>query len=90
MTLNPKDGVAPGEYKVTVVKYATVLPVVEDDPGLHPEENARQKAIRLREAAKSKDAIKAVTPDKYLSPARSGLTASIGAKGDKNLRFDLK
>ena len=48
MTLNPKDGVAPGEYKVTVVKYENAPPAVEDDPGLNPEENARQKGIRSR------------------------------------------
>ena len=87
MTLNPQDGVAPGEYKVTVAKIASAPPT--DDAASSGDENSRQKALRMREASRSKDSLKSLIPDKYASPARSGLTASIGAKGDKNLKFEL-
>ena len=89
MTLNPQDGVAPGEYKVTVAKIASAPPTENDDTAPNEEENSRQKALRMREASRSKDSLKSLIPDKYASPARSGLTASIGAKGDKNLKFEL-
>jgi hypothetical protein len=57
-TLNYKDGVAPGEYKVIISKYNELM--------------------------------ESTIPEKYARPTESGFTASVPAKGVKDLRFDLK
>jgi hypothetical protein len=61
MTLNPKDGAAPGKYKVAIAKY--------DD---------KNKSLTL------------LIPRKYTIPTQSGLTATVPAKGVKDLKFELE
>ena len=90
MTLNPKDGVAPGEYNVTVAKNANdASPSADDSDASFDDPDGRAAALRMREKADAKNSLRSLLPDKYASPTQSGLTATIGAKGEKNLEFRL-
>jgi len=90
MTLNPKDGVAPGEYNVTVVKNVNdASPSADDSDEGIDDPDGRAAALRMQERARSKDSLRSLLPNKYGSPAQSGLKADIGAKGEKNLEFRL-
>ena len=75
-TLKPEDGIGPGNYKVTIIKfeeYGDLPPKVMDDYGdmvqpVRPQKN--------------------VLPKKYENPATSGLTVTID-KGKKTENFEL-
>lgn len=80
MTLQTNDGLYPGEYKVVVSKITRVPSVPEE------------------QAAKLAEAGKAVPPDKetehapkvYTDPETTPLTVTIGSKGEKELKIELK
>ncbi|MDR2441444.1 MAG: hypothetical protein LBE12_18950 [Planctomycetaceae bacterium] len=77
-TLSPQDGVMPGEFIVTVVKYEKYGPPPakkvdesgEDITPPHPEKN--------------------VLPSKYESRESSDIKIMIPAAGDKNIKIELK
>jgi hypothetical protein len=77
-TLSPQDGVTPGEFIVTVVKYEKYGPAPkkvvdasgEDVTPPHPEKN--------------------VLPQKYESRELSDIKVTIPATGDKNIKIELK
>lgn len=78
-TLQPNDGIFPGEYKVVVrkleIKYLT------DD-----EYNAALAAGNPPSGPESKDLL----PKKYIEVDTTPLSVSIGEKGDKNIVLDLE
>jgi hypothetical protein len=77
-TLSPQDGVTPGEFIVTVVKYEKygtppakkVDESGEDITPPHPEKN--------------------VLPPKYESRESSDIKVTVPAAGDKNIKIELK
>ncbi|MDR2706045.1 MAG: Ig-like domain-containing protein [Planctomycetaceae bacterium] len=77
-TLSPQDGVTPGEFIVTVVKYEkfgqppkkVVNDAGEDITPPHPEKN--------------------ILPSKYESRESSDIKVTIPATGDKNIKIELK
>jgi hypothetical protein len=77
-TLNSGDGVAPGEYKVTITKFSDTK---------IKETNSAEEYVR--ESSKSKDNVKSLIPEKYGTFGHSGLTATIPQKGIKTLKFEL-
>jgi len=88
-TLNSKDGALPGEYKVSIMKLSAT-PVAETEFSDVENAAAREKAKMMKEAASAKDNEKPLIPMKYASPNASGLTASVPAKGVKDLKFELE
>ena len=82
MTLNPNDGIAPGEYVVTVMK--SELP-----PPLDPE--IMQKMMDgLIPPAPPETAIKHLVNPKYADAKTSGINVTIGSKGDKKIELRLE
>jgi hypothetical protein len=77
-TLNFGDGVAPGEYKVTITKFS--------EPKIK-ETNSEEEYIK--ESSKAKDEVKSLIPEKYGTFGHSGLTATVPKKGIKTLKFEL-
>lgn len=75
-TLHPNDGVAPGEYKVTVTK-------------IHSEEQRDKDGKSLGPGSQSPAAVKHLVPAKYASPNTSGLVVTIGDKGKTDIVFEL-
>lgn len=77
-TLKPQDGVTPGKFTVTVVKYEKYGPAPEkviDENGddvtpAHPERN--------------------ILPEGYADKHTSGLEVAIPAGGDKNIQIKLE
>ncbi|REJ71819.1 MAG: carboxypeptidase regulatory-like domain-containing protein [Planctomycetota bacterium] len=72
------EGAMPGDYAVTVTKTAGA--------------GGEMSAEDLTGATKPDDAMeagKSELPEKYADAATSGLTASVGADGAKNLKFEL-
>ncbi len=85
-TLITNDGAFPDTYKVAVTKNSKpTLEVPEAKEG----ETLKEKTARMRTATRSKDSIKSLLPDKYSSPALSGLTVTIPKKGDKNIKLEI-
>lgn len=82
MTLNPEDGVQPGDYIVTVAK--TKRPPKFD-------EEAGRKFMRGEgpPPPPSSGKIEHEISPKYFSKETSGLKITIGPKGDKNIKLDL-
>ncbi|MDR2441189.1 MAG: hypothetical protein LBE12_17650 [Planctomycetaceae bacterium] len=80
MTLQPKDGVYLGEYKVTVSKTIAI-------PKVTPEQE--QKLIQQGKPIPEPD-IKELVPLLYTDVATTPLTTTIGVKGEKNLTIELK
>ncbi|MDR1140192.1 MAG: carboxypeptidase-like regulatory domain-containing protein [Planctomycetaceae bacterium] len=77
-TLNSRDGVAPGEYKVTITKLSETT---------IKETNSKEEF--MRESSKAKDDVKSLIPEKYGMFGHSGLTATVPQKGIKTLKFEL-
>ena len=76
-TLNPQDGIAPGEYVVTVSKkefYGPELPPQKDEFGEMYNPQRPQKNT---------------LPDQYASAERTPLTVTIPSGGNKNLEINL-
>jgi hypothetical protein len=80
MTLQPKDGVYLGEYKVIVSKTIAI-------PKVTPEQE--QKLIQQGKPVPEPD-IKELVPLIYTDVATTPITVTIGAKGEKNLTIKLK
>lgn len=80
-TLKPQDGVAAGGYQVTVEKTTTVVPGAVSMP---PDEFG---AFPL---GADPSAAKPLIPEKYFSPATSGLSAEIKASGRNEFAFAIK
>ncbi|MDO4588022.1 MAG: carboxypeptidase-like regulatory domain-containing protein [Planctomycetia bacterium] len=76
MTLNPEDGVYPGEYVVTVIKVKR--PDVE---GKTLSELVNQPRETIPQY---------LVPEKYTDKEQSDLRFTISSKGEKELRIDLK
>ncbi|MDD3469866.1 MAG: hypothetical protein PHE53_07795 [Thermoguttaceae bacterium] len=78
MTLNPGDGVYPGEYYVTVTKT-----VIEGEaPVIDPNDKASKKAVDTRTVTEC-------LPMVYADITTSGLDQTIAADGNKNIEFKL-
>lgn len=80
-TLNPEDGIYPGEYTVTVQKFILLGP----EPTEEQIREASDKSIDLpfRE-------MKSMIPVKYGKAETSGLKITIPATGDKNIEIALE
>ncbi len=78
MTLNPGDGVYPGEYYVTITKE-----VIEGEaPVIDPNDKASKKAVDTRTVTEH-------LPSVYADMTTSGLDQVISADGNKNIEFKL-
>ncbi|MGL6194781.1 MAG: carboxypeptidase-like regulatory domain-containing protein [Thermoguttaceae bacterium] len=88
-TLVSNDGVMPGEYVVSIMKYSE--PDVDAAENAPPVEAGQfdEKSAGLSARSKAKNDMQMLIPERYSNPATSGLTASISKKGEKDLKFDL-
>lgn len=79
-TLQPNDGLYPGEYKVMVNK-------ILYEPTVSPDE-----AKRLNEQGKQvpPDKETELAPKPYTSPTTTPMIVTIGPKGEKDLKIELK
>jgi hypothetical protein len=77
-TLNSGDGVASGEYKVTITKLSDTK---------IKETNSKEEY--MKESSKAKNEVKSLIPEKYGMFGHSGLTATVPQKGIKTLKFEL-
>jgi hypothetical protein len=77
-TLEPQDGVYPGEYQVIVMKKidSTINTHEDIDAGKAPSKTG-------------KDNIKYIVPKKYENPETSGLSVTIGSKGDESIVLEV-
>jgi hypothetical protein len=80
MTLQPKDGVYHGEYKITVSK---TIPI----PKVTPEQEA--KLIQQGKPVPEPD-VQELVPLIFTDEATTPLTAIITPKGERNLKIELK
>ena len=78
-TLNSGDGIAPGEYHVSISKYVVQNPMT----------NEEINDYIMKHDVSPEIISKSVIPDKYADFQKSGLTATIPEKGIKNLEFKL-
>ena len=83
MTLNPNDGIEPGDYIVTVSKLKK--------PPKVDEESARKfmRGEGPPPPPPSSYKLEHEISDKYDSPKTSGLKITIGSKGDKDIKLEL-
>ena len=79
-TLTAGDGVMPGKYQVAISK-------TEVEGGMSEEESL---AYAEKHGAPPTVTVKELLPEKYKSPATSGLTAEVTAGGKNEFTFDLK
>jgi len=82
MTLNPNDGIEPGDYIVTVTKLEPPPPISDEDAA----RALRGEGVAGRLPAMTLNYL--ISP-KYHSRDTSGLTYTIDRKGDKNIKFEL-
>ena len=84
MTLNPNDGVAPGDYIVTVSKMKSQQP--------KSDEEAMRKFLHGEgpPPAEGPAVFEHEIPPGYASTETSGLKYTIGPKGDRNIVIELK
>jgi hypothetical protein len=78
MTLNPRDGIYPGEYVITVTK-------IEHRGEMREEEKAGSRELIIHD---SREIIEHL-PTKYAEPDTSDLKITIPEKGNKNIVIDL-
>lgn len=78
-TLNPGDGIAPGEYLVSIRKYVIQNPMTDEEIN----------AYTIKHDIPPEIISKSVIPDKYGNLEKSGLTATIPEKGATDLSFSL-
>lgn len=81
MTLNPGDGIAPGDYVVTVVK--------SERPAPPDEETARKMMSGLIPPPPLEKTVKHLINPKYAGEKTSDVTVTIGPKGDKKIEIRL-
>ena len=82
MTLNPGDGIEPGEYVVTVLKTERPPPV--------DEETLRKAMSGLIPPPPQDKTIKHLINLKYADAKTSGINVTIGPKGNKSLEIRLE
>jgi hypothetical protein len=80
-TLNPNDGIFPGDYVITVSKSEIVGKTYSD---------AEIEDIIQKTGEGPRIETKQVVPDKYLSAETSGLSASIPSGGNNSISLELK
>lgn len=83
-TLKSNDGIAPGEYRVSVTKVRQEKS--DPDAGIKALSGQEQRSVTSLELPKQIHEI----PEKYASPDTSQLTVSIGTKGNSNIILQLK
>jgi hypothetical protein len=76
-TFPPDLGAVPGDYKVAVSKQSVVV-IPEPPPGMHAEDMPRPPKP------------KALIPDKFANPEKSGLTTNIPEAGKTDIQIELK
>jgi hypothetical protein len=76
-TLQPGDGVFPGEYQVAIAKSIVLNPMTEEEKMAYVDQHGVPAEIKTQKAI----------PDKYFSATTSGLTISISEKGTKEIKF---
>lgn len=87
---NTYDGAMVGSHKVGVSK-TTNSGKADDDGGANPTSgNAQQMASRMGGMATSAVKVTYVVPQKFGSPATSGLSLDIPAGGSDSLKVDFK
>jgi hypothetical protein len=82
MSLQPNDGVYPGEYKIVVSKGVEVP--------LTPQEEEKIKKLIQEDKPVPEPVYKELVPTPYTNVETTPLTVTIGAKGEKNLTIELK
>lgn len=80
-TLNPGDGILPGDYIITVIK-------TESPPELSEEEKAKILMGQARPPV-PKLTQEHLIAEKYASNDTTDLKLTIGPKGDKNIKLEL-
>ncbi|MDR0609137.1 MAG: DUF4198 domain-containing protein [Planctomycetaceae bacterium] len=84
-TLEANDGALPGTYKVTVVKYSAPPDI---DTNMN-KMSGREKNTAMEKYLDAKDAVQLLLPTKYAAQDTSGLTATVPAKGVRDLKLEL-
>ncbi|EAQ81948.1 carboxypeptidase-like regulatory domain-containing protein [Blastopirellula marina] len=79
-TLEPADGILPGDYQVAIIKSIVDTNKVTLDPQAVQEKTGQYPP--------SPPNIHLV-PRKYANPERSGLTATISDEGSRDLKFEI-
>ena len=86
MTLNPNDGIAPGDYIVTVSKIERPPPAVGDDAATNAlTGGGGGVAVAMR----PKPPKHLISP-KYYSRGTTDIKVTIGPKGDKDIKLELR
>ena len=78
-TLGPGDGAMPGKYQVGISKTETSGDMSREESQAYFEKHGEPPTVTTTEAL----------PEKYKSPANSGLTAEITEGGKNDFNFDL-
>ncbi|MGL4943942.1 MAG: hypothetical protein ACRC46_12225 [Thermoguttaceae bacterium] len=78
-TLEPDDGIFPGDYKIVVDKREVVGKAPTEADYEAAKATGRSPIVQY----------KTVTPTKYANAATSGLTATISPKGNKEIKLEL-
>ena len=80
-TLNPGDGILPGDYIITVVKTKEPPPISDEE----------KEKILMGQARPPVPNMKAehLIAEKYASEKTTDLKHNIGSKGDKNIKLEL-
>ena len=79
-TLTPEDGVMPGKYQVAISKTQVEGAMSEEESQAYAAKHGKSPEVTVKE----------LLPEKYKSPASSGLTAEVTAGGKNEFTFDLK
>ena len=81
-TLSPGDGVFPGKYRCAISK-------TEVTGGATREEVEQQTSASSTDQTPAEPTVRELLPEKYKSPATSGLTAEVTESGPNDIVFDL-
>jgi len=79
-TLNPDDGVLPGKYQVAISKTQVEGGMSEEESQAYTAEHGKSPEVTVKD----------LLPEKYKSPATSGLAAEVTASDKNEFTFDLK
>lgn len=78
-TLTANDGVIPGTYQVAISKTQVEGGMSEEESQAYTAQHGKPPQVTVKE----------LLPQKYKSPATSGLTAEVAAGGKNQFTFDL-